>query len=160
MIDISRLFARSRPVLSPAGTHDAAAIAGLHADAFHRGWSEQEFERLLIDRAVVAHRAMADRDLAGFVLSRMVAGEAEILSIAVARRWRRQGVARRLLDMHLQTLMQLGVGTLFLEVDEGNVAARALYRRAGFREAGRREGYYPASSGAPVAALVLRRDLP
>jgi len=46
---------------------------------------------------------------------------------------------------------------VFLEVDEGNEPARRLYRRAGFREVGRRKGYYPAGKGA--AALILRRDL-
>jgi ribosomal-protein-alanine N-acetyltransferase len=44
-------------------------------------------------------------------------------------------------------------------VDEGNAAARQLYRRAGFMEAGRREGYYAAADGKRATALVLRRDL-
>jgi ribosomal-protein-alanine N-acetyltransferase len=48
---------------------------------------------------------------------------------------------------------------VFLEVEEGNVSALRLYRRAGFVEAGRREGYYPRAGGNPVSALVLRRDL-
>jgi ribosomal-protein-alanine N-acetyltransferase len=156
---VSRLFARGEPVLSQAGARDAAAIASLHAASFHRGWSEEEFERLLIDRDVLTHRAMVGRALAGFIMSRMVAGEAEILSVAVAPRQRNQGVARRLLDLHLRRLAGLGVRTIFLEVHEGNAPARALYRRAGFREAGRREGYYPDAGGAPGAALVLRCEL-
>ena len=78
----------------------------------------------------------------GFILSRLVAGEAEILSVAVAAARRGKGLARRLLDLHLRRLAGLGARTVFLEVDEGNEPARRLYRRAGFREVGRREGYY------------------
>ena len=48
-----------------------------------------------------------------------------------------------MLDLHLRRLAGLGARTVFLEVDEDNVPARRLYRRAGFREVGRREGYYP-----------------
>jgi ribosomal-protein-alanine N-acetyltransferase len=48
---------------------------------------------------------------------------------------------------------------VFLEVDEDNEPARRLYRRAGFREVGRRPGYYPQAGGNAATALVLRRDL-
>ncbi len=154
---VSRLLARGEPVLSEAGPRDAGAMAVLHAASFHRGWSDGEFEQLLVDRNVVAHRACAGRNLVGFVLSRIAAGEAEILSIAVKVSRRGRGLARRLLDLHLRRLAGLGVNTVFLEVDEGNVPARKLYRRAGFRDVGRRNGYYPARRGG--AALVLRRDL-
>ena len=99
------------------------------------------------------------RTLVGFILSRLVAGEAEILSVAVAPRRRGSGLARRLLDLHLRRLAGLGARTVFLEVDEDNVPARRLYRRAGFREVGRREGYYPDRAGKAAAALVLRCDL-
>jgi ribosomal-protein-alanine N-acetyltransferase len=150
-------FARQRgeAVLSDAGPRDARALAALHAASFHRGWSDGEFESLLIDRNVVAHRAMAGSNLVGFIVSRLVLDEAEILSIAVASSRRGGGLARRLLDLNLRRLVGLGARTVFLEVDDGNVPARKLYRRAGFREVGRREGYYPAGHGA----LILRRDL-
>jgi ribosomal-protein-alanine N-acetyltransferase len=129
----------------------------LHAASFHRGWSDGEFEHLLLDRHIVAHRAMAGRSLVGFIISRRVLEEAEILSVAVAGSRRGKGLARQLLDLHLRRLAGLGARTVFLEVDEGNQPARRLYRRAGFRNVGRREGYYPAGQGA--AALILRRDL-
>jgi ribosomal-protein-alanine N-acetyltransferase len=91
-------------------------------------------------------------------VARRVLGEAEILSVAVAAASRRgKGLARQLLDLHLRRLAGLGARTVFLEVDEGNQPARRLYRRAGFREVGRRSGYYPAGQGS--AALILRRDL-
>jgi ribosomal-protein-alanine N-acetyltransferase len=146
---VSRLFTRAPPVLSEAGQRDAAAIAALHAASFQRGWGEDEIHGLLIDRAVITHRAAIGRTLVGFILSRLVEDEAEILSVAIAPGWRGRGFARPLLDLHLRRL------AVFLEVDERNAPARRLYRRAGFADVGRRQGYYDSGS----AALVLRRDL-
>jgi [ribosomal protein S18]-alanine N-acetyltransferase len=156
---LARLLARTEPVLSEAGPRDAAAFAALHAASFRRGWSEDEFERLLVDRGVLAHRAVVGRRLVGFILSRIAAGEAEILSVAVARAHQGHGIARRLLDLHLRRLAGLGVRMVFLEVEEENVPARKLYARSAFREVGRRDRYYPRRAVAAGAALVLRRDL-
>lgn len=153
----ARLFARAEPALSAATARDARALAAIHAASFNRGWSEHEFEQLLTDRNVAADRAAAGRRHIGFILSRRAADEAEILSVAVARAWRGRGVARRLLDLHLRRLAGLGQRAVFLEVDADNTAARRLYARAGFREVGRRPGYYAQSGGK--GALVLRRDL-
>ena len=159
MIGLLRRLVRPEPVLSEARTQDAAALAVLHAAAFRRGWSEPEFERLLIDRSVIAHRAMIGRTLAGFILSRLGGGEAEILSVAVASARRRRGLARKLLDLHLRRLAGLGATAVFLEVDEDNAPARRLYERARFRDVGRRPAYYARGGEAPANALVLRRDL-
>jgi len=154
---LARLFGASEPVLSPARPADAARFAALHAASFRRGWSADEFERLLVERSVVAHRAMAGHKLLGFIISRIAADEAEILSVAVAAAGRGRGTASRLLALHMRVLAGRGVAAILLEVDEGNVPARRLYARAGFHPVGRREGYYRSAAGAH--ALVLRRDL-
>jgi len=156
---LSSLFARAGPVLSEAASRDAAAIAALHAASFRRGWSEQEVERLLVDRHVIAHRAMIGSTMAGFIMSRLVEDEAEILSVAVDRTRRGRGLARNLLTLHLRRLAGLGARTVFLEVDEHNAPAIRLYDRAGFHEISRRPNYYPGAGGKAAAALVLRRDL-
>jgi len=152
---VSRLLGRVEPALSEAGPRDAAAIAALHKASFQRGWGEDETHRLLIDRAVIAHRVMNGRTLIGFILSRLAADEAEVLSVAIAPAWRGRSLSRPLLDLHLRRLAGLGAGAVFLEVDAQNAPACRLYRGAGFYEVGARAGYY--QSGA--AALVLRRDL-
>jgi len=156
---LSRWFRPDNPVLSEAGADDAPAISRLHGTSFRRGWSEDECERLLVERNVLAHRVTIADQLVGFVMSRLFAPEAEILSIAVAAAQRRHGLAHRLLDLHLQRLGELGARTVFLEVDEDNEAARRLYGRFGFNNIGRRPGYYPQSGTAGSAALVLRRDV-
>lgn len=149
---------RGAPKILDAGIRDASALARLHGASFHRGWTDGEFERLLAERNVVAHRAMRGAALAGFIMSRLAADEAEILSIAVDPRERGRGVARRLLDFHLRRLAGMGARAVFLEVDENNTPARRLYRHAGFREVGRRDSYYRDGANA-TAALVLRRDI-
>ena len=156
---VARLFARGEPSLSEASVRDARAIARLHAASFHRGWSDGEIERLLLERTTLTHRAMSGRALQGFILSRLAAGEAEILSVAVASARRGRGVARALLNIHLRRLAGLGARSVFLEVDESNEPALRLYWRAGFREVGRRPGYYQQGRDKPATALVLRRDL-
>ncbi len=156
---ITRLFTRAEPALSEATARDAAAMAALHAASFRRGWSDGEFERLLADSAVIAHRAMSGRALVGFIIARRAASEAEILSVAIAASWRGRGLARAMLHLHLRRLAGLGTQAVFLEVDDDNVAACRLYRKAGFHEVGRREGYYRNEAGHASTALVLRRDL-
>jgi ribosomal-protein-alanine N-acetyltransferase len=160
MIGFFRLpFMRREPILSEATGRDAAAIAALHAASFRRGWSEDEVEQLLADRAVTAHRALQGRSLSGFIMSRRAADEAEILSVAVARRAQGRGLAGQLLSLHLRRLAALSQRAVFLEVDEHNKPAIRLYESAGFREVARRPNYYPLADGRTAAALVLRRDL-
>jgi ribosomal-protein-alanine N-acetyltransferase len=160
---LSNMFARE-PALSEASGRDAAAIAALHGVSFARGWSEQEVETLMTDRHVIAHRAMigsakTGSNMAGFILSRLVEDEAEILSVAVANARRGRGLARNLLSLHMRRLAGLGARAIFLEVDEHNAPAIRLYDRAGFHEISRRPNYYPGPGGKAAAALVLRRDL-
>jgi ribosomal-protein-alanine N-acetyltransferase len=156
---LARLLKGGEPLLSEASARDAAAIALLHGASFRQGWSENDLEAMLLDRNVVAHRAMMGRMVAGFILSRLIGDEAEILSVAVAAARRSRGLARALLNLHLRRLAGLGARTVFLEVDEDNSPARRLYQRAGFREVGRRPGYYQQGRDKAATALVLRRDL-
>ena len=152
---LARLFGRSALAIGEVRPADAVAIAAIHGASFQRGWGEDEIQRLLADRNVVAHRATSGRRLIGFILSRLAADEAEILSVAIAPAWRGRALARPLLELHLRRLAGLGARSVFLEVDEHNTAACRLYRHAGFYEVGRRERYYHGGG----AALVLRRDL-
>jgi ribosomal-protein-alanine N-acetyltransferase len=152
---VSRLLGRGTPSISEARPADASAMAAVHGASFRRGWGEDEIRRLLLERNVVAQRITAGGKLIGFILSRLAAGEAEILSVAIAPGWRGRGISRQLLDVHLRRLAGIGVRTVFLEVGEQNAPACRLYRRAGFQEVGRRQGYYDGGA----TALVLRRDL-
>jgi [ribosomal protein S18]-alanine N-acetyltransferase len=152
---LARLFGRAEATLAEADALDAAALAAIHAASFRRGWSESEFEALLTDRAVVAQRASVGRRVVGFILSRVAADEAEILSVAVGKRQRGHGVGRRLLDLHLGRLAARGVTAVFLEVEDSNVAALRLYRSLGATAVGRRARYYEHGADAAIFSLAL-----
>lgn len=158
----SLLFWQRRSLLgSPRilRSSDGAACARLHAASFAHPWPVNDFEAMLIDPACSAEGIDARSGLAGFILSRRALDEAEILTIVVDRRLRRQGCGERLLASHLARLTRQGVATLFLEVDESNVAALTLYRLHGFVEKGMRKGYYARPDGTRANALTMCRSL-
>jgi len=99
------------------------------------------------------------RTLAGFVIGRIAADEAEILSIGVAPEWQRRGVARRMAEGLVRAARRAEVKRVFLEVAVDNAAAIALYEGLGFRPAGRRKGYYERPGGKNVDAIILSLDI-
>ena len=132
------------------------AMAALHGRAFAgqgRGWSADEFAALLDSPHVFALG-----DGRALCLGRVVADEAEVLTIAVAPDARRQGLGQALLARFEQTAAQSGAARAFLEVAADNVAARALYARAGYGEIARRTGYYLLPHGRRVDALILQKQ--
>lgn len=149
--------------IAPLKAPDSRAMAELHREDFARPWNDGEFASLLDQDAVFGYAARevgkAREAMVGFVLARLAAGEAEILTIAVARACRRRGVGRRLMDAVLRELHVQRAEALFLEVDESNAPAIALYRRLGFREIARRPSYYQTPGKPKTDALVMRRDL-
>jgi [ribosomal protein S18]-alanine N-acetyltransferase len=100
--------------------------------------------------------AESEGNLAGFAVARLLPpDEVEILNVATDPGLRRRGVGSAL----LQALLGLPGRVLFLEVRESNIAARALYRAAGFSEEGRRKKYYPAlgtPAGPREDAVVMK----
>jgi ribosomal-protein-alanine N-acetyltransferase len=156
---LSVFSSRRDAAVEPATSRDAPALAKLHKASFHRGWDVGEFEQLLADRSVLAHRLRMGHTVVGFIFSRMAADEAEILSVAIAPSMRGRGLSGPLVRTHLGYLAGSGIRTVFLEVEENNQPARALYAKAGFNTVGRRERYYKDDSGAQLNAIVMRRDL-
>ena len=131
-----------------------AAMAALHAASFTtpRPWSAPEFATLLATPGVFLRG-----DSRGFVLGRAVAGEAELLTLAVDPALRRKGLGRALLAEFERAARAAGAEAAFLEVAAANAPARALYAAAGWREAGLRRGYYRLLDGGADDALVLTR---
>ncbi len=137
------------------GTARAARFAEIHAEAFaHAAWSAEAFAELLEQPGVFAVES-AD----GFILMRVVADEAEVLTLAVRLSARRNGQGAHLVGEGVAGAAALGARRVFLEVAEDNAAARALYAKAGFAEAGRRPGYYAGADGGRRDALLLALDL-
>ena len=94
----------------------------------------------------------------GFSLFRAIGGEAELLLLAVVPDQQGRGIGRQLLDEFIEHARGAGATRVHLEVREGNPAV-AMYRRAGFAPAGRREKYYRGDDGSQYDAITLACDL-
>lgn len=99
-----------------------------------------------------------DGESVGFSLSRSVAGEAELLLLAVLPAHHRQGIGSLLLDDFMGRAREGGASRLHLEVRDGNPAV-AIYRAAGFSPVGRRRNYYQGADGRRYDALTFARNL-
>ncbi|GKY89373.1 GNAT family N-acetyltransferase [Sinisalibacter aestuarii] len=131
------------------------ALATLHAAAFieSRAWSAEEIADMIAGPGgfVVTRPG-------GFAIGRVIADEAELITIAVAPETQRRGTGRALLADFERGALARGADTAFLEVAADNAAACALYSRAGWRQTGRRAGYYLRPSGT-VDAVTMAKPL-
>ncbi len=146
-----------RWIIRPARPADTARILPIERRCFSDPWSLAAIEDALAFPLGLGLVAERDREIGGYLVARAVAGEGEILNLAVAPEHRRAGLGGRLLEAGLEALTRRGVREVYLEVRDGNAAARALYQRQGFAAVGRRASYYRN----PVEdAIVLRLSLP
>jgi ribosomal-protein-alanine N-acetyltransferase len=132
---------------------DIEVMAAIHAAAFAPAdaWSAELFDLQLAIPNIfgLLHQK------GGLILARVAADEAEILTLAVVPTMRRAGLGFALLAGATELSTSLSARAIFLEVSVTNIAARALYTKAGFIQAGRRRRYYSDASDA----LVLRLDV-
>ena len=151
--------------MAPAGLHvepgamaDAKNLARLHGSAFFHGWSESELAAYISTphKTPLYVACDARRRIAGFMILQLASVEAELLSIVISPGWRSKGLGAALLRAGFDDLLTTPIERMFLEVDDANEAALKLYRRFGFAEVGKREGYYPLKDGTPATALVMR----
>jgi ribosomal-protein-alanine N-acetyltransferase len=155
---------RPRIFVDELAREEADDIAEIHGTAFARAWSPDEFAALMADRAVFAFAGRREsmlgwRRLSGFVLVRVAADEAEILTIAVRTTSRGRGIGRLLMEEVLRRLYRERIASCFLEVDGENESAVGLYRSLGFETVGERKGYYAQREGRARPALVMRLQL-
>ncbi|MFN0179361.1 MAG: ribosomal protein S18-alanine N-acetyltransferase [Gemmatimonadales bacterium] len=130
--------------IRPATLADVPAIAAGEARCFSDPWSAAGLAELFDNPLTTGLVAEAARGgLAGYLFARVVAGEAEILNLAVLPELRGKGLGGALLAEGLAGI-RAAAGAVYLEVRESNQAARRLYERAGFRSVGMRMDYYRA----------------
>jgi ribosomal-protein-alanine N-acetyltransferase len=134
------------------------ALAIHHAISFPDAWSAESFAQMLAIAGTYGYIAIDGDGMVGFVLARALAGEAEILTIAVDPVQRRKSIGYLLLREAMVEAKSRGATEMFLEVAQDNAAAIALYEGSGFLHIGRRIGYYRSGARA-VDALTLRRPL-
>jgi ribosomal-protein-alanine N-acetyltransferase len=148
--------------IEPAGGGDLDAVLHIMGEAFDpsfgEAWTRPQCAGILPMHGVVLSLASAKDTPVGFSLARTVAGESELLLLAVRPDWRGRGVGTALVDNFIATARAAGACHLHLEVREGN-SALGLYQRTGFRLVGRRSKYYRGTDGQQFDALTMALDI-
>jgi ribosomal-protein-alanine N-acetyltransferase len=138
---------------------DLGQVLEIERRAFAQPWSRSFFEKELetpYARCIVAFDEDAPRPaVAGYTVRWRVTDEIHLLNVAVHQGWRGLGLGRQLVEAVIDEGRRSGARVCFLEVRAGNVVARRLYRRLGFRDLGIRRGYYGPGQDAIVMELRL-----
>ena len=133
----------------------ASQVAELEKLCFSDPWSEKSVASELENELALWLVALEGETLAGYVGSQTVMGETDMMNIAVTPGFRRQGIARELIQALIRELKEWESHSLTLEVRASNAPARGLYESLGFAQAGRRPGYY---RNPKEDALILRKE--
>ena len=144
--------------LRPMRRSDLDGVLAIEQRVFPQPWSRGFFEKELSApqaRCMVALRADDETVLVGYTVSWRVVDEVHLLNVAVHAGHRGTSIGRRLLAHVLDDGRATGARVVYLEVRAGNVPARRLYRRLGFRDLGVRRAYYGPGQDAIVMELRL-----
>jgi [ribosomal protein S18]-alanine N-acetyltransferase len=135
------------------------ALAILHRACFPDDpWEAGALARIMALSGGFGWLAFEDEEPAGFILVRDLGNECEVLSLGVAPRWRRRGIAQDLLRTAMEEATRRNLPSMVLEVAVDNEAASDLYSAAGFVAVGRRARYYQRPDGR-IDAMILRLAL-
>jgi ribosomal-protein-alanine N-acetyltransferase len=140
--------------------HDIDQVMKIERACFPSPWAKDHFIREL-DLAYGYHRvaemiSSGESVIVAYIVAWLVQEELSILNLAVREDFRKQGIARKLLQQGLAFARRGRAQTAWLEVRPSNIAAISLYRRFGFIQVGRRKRYYQDSG---EDALVMVRSL-
>lgn len=130
-------------------------VAALEKLCFSDPWSENSVASELSNELSCWLVALDGDTVAGYVGSQTVLGETDMMNLAISPEYRRQGIAKMLVNALVEQLKQRESHCLTLEVRVSNEPARNLYESLGFVQIGRRPGYYhnPKEDG-----LILRKE--
>ncbi len=132
-----------------------AQVAQLEKECFHDPWSENSIASELKNPLALWLVAVDGRQVAGYVGSQSVMGEADMMNIAVSSGYRRMGIAQTLVERLVALLREKDVYSLTLEVRASNEPAKALYSKLGFSQVGCRPNYY---RNPKEDAWILRKE--
>ncbi len=112
---------------------DLAEVLAIEKESFPQAWARSAFESALRRREAVAMVCTSDAQVIGYFVLEMKIGEGHLTNLAVHPDHRRRRVASRCLDAVVEAARKRGATRVSLEVEESNLPAHLLYRKAGFR---------------------------
>lgn len=148
--------AKPQVTVKSAAADHAETLAALHAASFEKPWPTTDVAAMLLTSGTQASLAECNGIAVGFVIVRAIAGEAEILTLAINPQFRRFGIASKLLKYAVESGRTQGIAKLHLEVAHTNLAARGLYKKHIFTEVGLRKAYYANGDDAVLMAKDLK----
>ena len=132
---------------------DVPAVQRIEALAYAFPWTRGNFIDSLA-AGYLAELLEGEDGIVGYYVAMAGVDELHLLNITVAPAWQGRGLGNELLDAVQAQARRRGLASLFLEVRQSNVRARALYERRGFLQVGLRRGYYPAPQGREDAVVM------
>jgi len=136
---------------------DLDAVMAIENAVYPHPWTRGNF-RDSLDAGYHCWIVECGGGIAGYCVVMTAAGEAHLLNLSIAAAWQRRGLGTALLHFVIKLARDFAAERILLEVRPSNAAGRALYASAGFREIGRRRGYYPDGANREDA-LVLEYAL-
>ncbi len=147
-----------RPDIRPMSASDLDDVLSIEERCFPRPWTRGMFEAELrnpLSSAFIARLESNGRQvIAGYGIFWVVFGEAHILNLAVSPVFRRMGLSAAILEFSIVEMRRKMACEVFLEVRRSNKAARALYKKFGFKESFERANYYGDED-----AIVMTREI-
>lgn len=143
-------------MILPMNETHVSAVAELEKLCFSAPWSERSIASELTNEYSLWLVEERDGVAVAYVGSQSCPPEADVMNVAVAPAFRRQGIGEGLMVALMDTLRDKGMESLTLEVRASNSSAIALYNRLGFTEVGRRPNYY---TDPGEDALIMRKEL-
>jgi [ribosomal protein S18]-alanine N-acetyltransferase len=139
---------------------DLETVLAIESASFSRPWTRRHFlDEIESSTSFPLVAQVPEGGIAGYLCLKIVMDEAEILDVAVCDSLRCRGVGRTLVESAFARCRAGGIALLFLEVRVGNLAAISLYRRLGFRESGRRKGYYGNGEDAMLMDYTFEKQV-
>lgn len=149
---------REQIKLAPMEPRHLAQVMVIEKDSFITPWSERTyFQEIKANQFATYHVALVGEAVIGYAGYWLILDEAHITNIAVAPKWRRQGVARRLLHQLFVSATEKGACQATLEVRQSNTGAQTLYAEFGFVAAGLRRAYY--TDNKENALIMWQNDI-
>lgn len=133
---------------------DADAVLAIEQAVQRFPWTRGNFTDALHSGYLCCVDETESCGIRGYAILMPAVGEAELLNIGVAATQQRKGLGRAMLAEMLSVARGRNMKRVFLEVRSSNAAAIALYRSAGFSEAGLRRGYYQGANGSEDAIVM------
>lgn len=139
-------------VFRPLKIGEAALAAAVEKECLDTAWSEEQIKNIPENAFYIG--AFEDDWLCGIASAYIIAGEGQIMNVAVSPDYRRRGIALGLMNEIISKAVENGCENITLEVAENNASAISLYEKCGFSAVGKRKGFYGNESAIIMEKLL------